>query len=90
MVKENLPQIGLGLCVLGLVIAALSVVPAVVAPGGFPWPIFVGSMVYFPGAFMAFFLSKGKNRNKMFNQLRFVRLGFIAVIILIVTSIVRS
>jgi hypothetical protein len=90
MVKENYPKIGLGLCILGLAVSVLSVVPSVVPPGDFPWPIFVGSMIYFPGAFLAFLMSKGKERNKTFNLLRFIRLGFIAVIMLVITAILRS
>ena len=90
MVKENLPKIGLGLCIVGLLVAFLSVVPAIVPPGGFPWPVFVGSMIYFPGAITAFMSAKGKERNKTFNQLRFIRLGFLAVMILVMNAIMRG
>ena len=90
MVKEKLPQIGLGLCLLGLAVAFLSVVPAIVPSGDFPWPVFVGSMIYFPGAMMAFMLTKGKERNKTFNQLRFIRLGFLVVMVLVMIAITRQ
>ncbi len=90
MVKEKLPQIGLGLCLLGLVVAFLSIVPAVVPSGGFPWPVFVGSLIYFPGAMMAFMLTKGKERNKTFNQLRLVRLGFLIVMVLVMMAITKG
>ncbi len=89
MVKENLPKIGLGLCIVGLLISFLSIVPAVVPEGGFPWPVFVGSMIYFPGAFMAFILTKGKDRNRTFNQLRFIRLGFLVVMVLVMNAIMK-
>ncbi|MFM9873545.1 MAG: hypothetical protein ACKVQS_08800 [Fimbriimonadaceae bacterium] len=90
MVKENLPKFGLGLCILGLAVAFLSIVPAVVPSGSFPWPVFVGSVIYFPGAMMAFMLSHGKDRNKRFNQLRFIRLGFIAVMVLVMNAIMKG
>lgn len=90
MVKENLPKYGLGLCIIGLLVSFLSVVPAVVPPGDFPWPVFVGSMIYFPGAMMAFMLTKGKERNKTFNQLRFIRLGFLVVMVLVMMAITRQ
>jgi hypothetical protein len=90
MVKENLPKIGIGLCIVGLLVSFLSVVPSVVPDGSFPWPVFVGSMIYFPGAFMAFLLTKGKERNKTFNQLRFIRLGFLMVMVLVMTAIMKQ
>jgi hypothetical protein len=90
MAESKLPRIGYFFCVLGLGVAMLSLLPGIVPPGDFPWPIFVGSAIYFPGAFLAFFLTKGKDRNKIFNQLRFIRLGFIAIMAILMIIIFRS
>lgn len=88
--KFSLVKTGMVICIAGLAVSVLSLVPAVVPAGVFPWPVFAGSAIYFPGAFLAFFSSRGKERNQVFNQLRFVRLGFVAVIVIAVTSIMRG
>ncbi|MBX3114880.1 MAG: hypothetical protein KF836_09975 [Fimbriimonadaceae bacterium] len=84
------PKIGFGLCVAGLAVALLSLVPAIVRPGELPWPVFVGSMIYLPGAFLAFFSTRGKDRKIMFNQIRMVRLGFFFVLAILFISIARN
>ncbi len=84
-----LSKIGLSLCVVGLFVAVLTVVPGVVPSGGAPWPIIVGSAIYFPGAFLAFFSSRGQDRRRVINYLRFVRLGFLAVVMLLIFSITQ-
>lgn len=80
----------MGTCVAGLGVSLLSLVPGVVPTGVFPWPVFAGTAIYFPGAFLAFFSSRGQERNRVFNNLRFVRLGFVAVIVVAITAILRS
>lgn len=39
---------------------------------------------------MAFMLTKGKERNKTFNQLRLVRLGFLIVMVLVMMAITKG
>lgn len=85
-----LPKIGLTLCLMGLAVAILSVVPGVVPKNTAPWPILVGSAIYFPGAFLAFFSTRGMDRRRVLNMLRFVRLGFIAVIVLLIFFVSRN
>lgn len=84
------PKIGFGLCLAGLLVALLSLVPAIVPPGSLPWPVFVGSMIYLPGAFLAFFSTRGQERKAMFNQIRMVRLGFFAVLAILFISIAKN
>ena len=83
MTAENRIKLGFGLCIAGLAIAALSLIPAIVAPNELPWPIFAGSIVYFPGSILVFFSSRGADRKKHYNAVRFVRLGFVGVIVLL-------
>ncbi len=83
-------QLGTSLCIVGLVIALTSLVPAVVKPGSFPMPIIYGSVVYLPGAFLAFFSARGRERNRVFWQLRFIRLGFVAVLAVAMFQIMRG
>lgn len=81
------PRIGLAICVLGLVVACLSLIPALVPPGEFPWPVFVGAFIYLPGSFLVFFGSKGKERNQAYNLVRLIRIGFFAIIALTLFTI---
>ena len=78
--REGLKKLGLGMAAAGLVVALLSVVPAVVPREGFPWPLLVGSAIYLPGAFVLIFCTKGMERRSAMTTLRFVRLGFVAVL----------
>lgn len=80
MSAETRVKIGYGLCIAGLVIALISLIPLIVPPDQLPWPVFVGSMVYLPGSFLVFFSSKGTDRKVQFNRIRLIRLGFFAVI----------
>lgn len=90
MKAETLNKIGFALCVVGLAIALLSLVPAIVPDGELPWPVFVGSMVYLPGSFLVFFTSKGKDRATQVNKVRLVRIGFFAVIALMSLKVLSS
>lgn len=83
MAPETRIKIGFGLCVVGLLIALLSLVPAIVPANQIPWPVFVGTMVYMPGSALVFFSSQGQARNRNYNLVRFVRLGFFAVIVIL-------
>lgn len=80
--STTIPRAGFVLCIIGLVIAASSVIPAVVGPTDFPWPLFVGGFIYLPGAFMAFLGTKPSERMKMMNSIRMVRVGFFMIIAL--------
>lgn len=78
--REGLRKLGLGMAVTGLAVALLSVVPAVTPPDGFPWLLLAGSAIYLPGGFMLVFGTRGTEQRSAMLALRFVRLGFVAVL----------
>lgn len=88
MGAETRIKIGYGFCLTGLAIALLSLVPSIVPPDQVPWPVFVGTMVYMPGSFLVFFSAKGMERNRHFNTIRMVRLGFFAVIAILTARVI--
>lgn len=90
MTPATRSKIGYTLCGVGLAVAFLSMVPAVVPYGTPPWPIFFGSAIYIPGAFLVFFSSKGADRNRAFSNLRLIRFGFLIVIAVLIVQLVRS
>ena len=77
----------MGFCIAGLFVALLSFVPAIVPEYSLPWPVFVGSFIYVPGASLIFFSAKGADRQMVFNKIRMIRLGFLAVIAILITRI---
>lgn len=87
MPKSLAFRIGFGICLTGLLLALVSLIPGVLRDGAFPWPLFVGAFIYLPGAFLAFFGTKGEDRNKAFRMIRFIRLGFIAVFLIVIIVI---
>lgn len=78
---------GLAVCILGLVIAALSLLPGG-SPGAFPWPLFAGTMIYFPGALMIAYFARGEKGKQTLSLLRFIRLGFAGLMLVIVMKMV--
>lgn len=85
----KLAKLGLGLCVGGLLIALTGLLPAVVPHGSFPWPVFVGSAVYIPGAFLAFFGCDKNERRQVATLVRIVRMGFFVVLVAAIVSFSR-
>lgn len=55
--------------------------PNVVPPGDFPWPVLLGSAVYLPGSFMAFFGCKKEERRQVVTTVRLIRFGFVAILV---------
>lgn len=91
MSNDNKIKIGFGLCFLGLFVALLSLVPAIIPDAGtLPWPILAGSIIYLPGSVLVFFSSKGETRNSNFNKIRFVRIGFVAIIAILSIRIFQA
>lgn len=82
--------VGYVLAIIGLFTAASSLVPSIVPEGAFAWPLFVGSFVYLNGAFLVFFGAQTKDRKAHMGKLRFIRLGFAAVVLLVLWQIVSS
>lgn len=82
--KAKMRAAGYVLAALGLLVAAASLVPAVVPKGEFAWPIFVGSFIYLNGAFLVFIGSQTADRKAHMVRLRFIRLGFVAVLLLVI------
>ena len=78
--RESLRKLGLGMAMAGLAVALLSVFPAVTPRDGFPWPLLVGSAIYLPGAFILIFSTRGLERRTSMTTRRFVRIGFVAVL----------
>ncbi|MCH7945234.1 MAG: hypothetical protein IIC73_04360 [Armatimonadetes bacterium] len=78
--RESLRKLGLGMAMAGLAVALLSVFPAVTPRDGFPWPLLAGSAIYLPGAFMLIIGTRGMGQRSAMTTLRFVRLGFVAVL----------
>lgn len=69
---------GTTLCLSGLAVALMGLF--LTKPGEFPILVFVGGFIYLPGSFLAFLSAKGENRNKVFWNLRFIRLAFFGVV----------
>ena len=77
-VPPQLLAAGFPLCVVGLVISALALIPQIDI--GFRWPIFfLGAFVYLPGSMIVFFGRQGKERNQAFNAVRLIRMGFLFI-----------
>lgn len=88
--KAKLRTVGYVLALVGLFTAAASLVPTVVPKDGFPWPLFVGSFVYLNGAFLVYFGAPTKDRKEHMGKLRFIRLGFAAVVLLSLWIMVKG
>ena len=80
---------GYALAVLGLVMAASSLLPAINPQNSVPWPLFVGSFVYLHGGFLVVLGSRGPDAKAHVGRLRFVRLGFVAVVAILVMRLVN-
>lgn len=90
MTSQTKIKIGYSLCILGLAVAFLTLIPAIVPINVLPWPIFVGSMIYLPGSFLIFFTAQGQDRNAAFNKIRMIRLGFLAVVVILTVRIMQT
>ena len=88
--KAKMRTVGYVLALVGLFTAAASLVPSIVPEGGFAWPLFVGSFVYLNGAFLVFVGAQTKDRKAHMGKLRFIRLGFVAVMMLVLWQIVTT
>jgi hypothetical protein len=87
---KNWGTLGLAIAGLGLLVSMLTLVPGVVPNTMFPWPLFVGAFIYFPGAFLLFFAAKRQGNRKNMLYLRFIRLGFAAVLLIFIIQMVSS
>ncbi len=87
MTREKAAQISFYVCIFGLVVSFASLLPSFNGPYAVPWPIFVGSAIYLPASFVYIFASRGKNLKLAVGKLRFIRLGFAAVMAILVWRI---
>lgn len=69
----------MGVCLFGLGVALIGLLPVFSEKDSFPWPVFAGPAIYMPAAFGLVYLSRGPNMKSMMTKLRFIRLGFVAV-----------
>lgn len=81
-------SVGFAIAVLGLLIAATSLVPTWFDHDDFPWPLFVGSFIYLNGSFLTFFTAPKSEKRQAMVRLRFVRLGFLALVGIVVWRLV--
>ena len=81
MPPDKAVRFGFALCLVGLAIAVVGLLPQFTGPKVFPWPVIAGSAVYFPGAFLAFISARGREKNQVLMWIRLVRLGFFAVLL---------
>lgn len=81
----NLPPwvgyVGFSICVLGLLVASLSLIPGLTLFGDRIIPIFIGAAIYLPGAFMVFFTARYAKRKDFIKMLFVVRLLFVGIVI---------
>ena len=75
-------RFGFALCIVGFLIALGTFIPQVVGPHDFPWPVLAGSLVYMPGAFLAFASARGPGRNQVIMWVRVIRFGFFAILMI--------
>ncbi|MDI9639408.1 hypothetical protein QM565_27245 [Geitlerinema splendidum] len=68
MPKSLAFRIGFGICLTGLLLALVSLIPGVLRDGAFPWPLFVGAFIYLPGAFLAFFWDERRRPEQGFQN----------------------
>ncbi len=85
------PQVRIGfvLGILGLLIALTALLPGPYSSYGI-LPVFAGGLLYVPSAFAVFFGSERYNRNRAFNQIRMIRLGFLVVIAIILAKLMSG
>jgi hypothetical protein len=69
----------MGVCLFGLAVALIGLLPVFADPKSFPWPIFVGPAIYMPAAIGLVVSQRGVDRRAAMTKLRFIRLGFVAV-----------
>lgn len=79
--------VGFSICLLGLLVASLSLFPGLTLFGDSIIPIFVGAAIYLPGAFMVFFTARYAKRKDFIRMLFVVRLLFVGIVI---TAILRT
>ena len=81
--SPNLPYLGLGLAGLGLVVAITSLFIRAQSPKDMTIPltlIGLGSFLYIPGAFLVFYSERKQKMKPMMGYLRWVRLGFVVLV----------
>lgn len=81
--SPNLPYVGLGLAGLGLLVAISSLFFRPATPKDMTLPltlIGVGSFFYIPGAFLVFYSERRQKMKPMMGWLRWVRLGFVVLV----------
>ena len=85
--RARLSNIGFFTAVAGLGIALLSLIPSLSEGQILPWPLIVGSTVYLLGGFCLAFNARGPEGKKAMVRLRFVRLSFVVIFLILLQRI---
>jgi hypothetical protein len=83
-------QLGYWLAIAGLIVALVSIVPGVFGKDQFPWTLLVGSFIYLHGSFLVLFGSRGVDPKKTMGVLRFVRLGFVVIFVVLIMQVLNA
>ena len=85
--RQRLSGIGFGTALAGLGIALLSLIPAISQGQVLPWPLIAGSAVYLIGGLCLAFNARGEAGKKALIRLRFVRLSFVVIFVILLQRI---
>jgi len=80
----RLPFVGLGMAILGLLVAITSLFFKGESAKDFSMPLIligVGSFLYIPGSFLVFYTERRNRMKPMMGYLRWVRLGFVVLVL---------
>ena len=80
----RLPYVGLGMAILGLTVAITSLFFRGGSAKDFSMPLIligVGSFLYIPGSFLVFFTERKSRMKPMMGYLRWVRIGFVILVL---------
>lgn len=83
----KLRKAGYIVAVVGLATALVSIIPGVFGKDQFPWTLMLGSFIYLHGSFMVLFGSRGVDPKRTMGPLRFVRLGFVVIVLVMIMQI---
>ena len=88
MDRARLANISFYTAIAGLAIACLSLIPSISQGQVLPWPLITGSVVYLLGGFCLAFNARGPEGKKAMIRLRFVRLSFVVIFIILMQRMV--
>ena len=75
-------RIGISLCMLGVFLGVLPIIPNLFSPHIFPFLFFTGVFIYFPGAFMVALQNRNGRKSSALLAMRILRMSVLAVMLI--------